>query len=108
MTVGVRLYDKLADPSSAHSVSAAYRRRRWQLVLQWFPHLAELSVVDLGGTASAWRSAPVRPRQLTIVNPEEPPTSVDELDDVLDYVQGDACDLPPSVRRTDFDLVYSN
>nr|WP_232000735.1 class I SAM-dependent methyltransferase [Mycobacterium kyorinense] len=63
-----------------------------------------MRVLDLGGTPESWRMAPVRPKAITTVNllPLESWTS-----DIV-AVQGDACDLPSSVARDRFDLVFSN
>ena len=62
-----------------------------------------MSVLDLGGTAAAWRLAPLQPARLVLLNVEEPGT-VGEAESVI----GDACDPPASVTRQHFDLVFSN
>lgn len=86
------------------SLAERMRRRRWNLVLRHFPHLAELRVVDLGGTAVWWSRAPVRPRQVTVVNLHEP----GEDSPGVTAVQGDALRADELLRGEDFDLVFSN
>src|SRR5262245_1233581 len=63
-----------------------------------FP-LADMTVVDLGGTPSWWERAPVRPQHVTIVNltaPEPAPPWITQY-------QADACTFEGA-----FDLVLSN
>jgi hypothetical protein len=43
------------------SVSSRMRERRTDEFLRRFPRLAEMSVVDPGGTASFWAAMPVMP-----------------------------------------------
>jgi hypothetical protein len=62
-----------------------------------------MTVLDIGGTAGAWRLVPERPARLVLLNIEQP----GELDDV-ESVVGDACDPPERLRRELFDLVFSN
>src|SRR5947207_1940623 len=50
------------------------RRARW--LVQQFPDLAEMSVIDLGGRVTSWEQAPVRPRHVHIVNLEPLSTDV--------------------------------
>jgi hypothetical protein len=63
-----------------------------------------MRVVDLGGDLRAWRLAPVRPRELVLLNQFE--QRVDEP--WIQALVGDACSLPASLRGERFDLVYSN
>jgi hypothetical protein len=94
----------LADPNSARSVSARARRRRWDELMGNFPDLAEMSVLDLGGTAAYWNSAPQRPGSLTLLNlfEQAPPW------DGVRVLVGDACKTPPQLKEEKFDLVLSN
>jgi hypothetical protein len=64
-----------------------------------------MNVIDLGGTAEAWRRAPVRPASVHVVNLE-----VDTAD-VPAWIRvdtADACNLPASISGGDYDLVFSN
>jgi hypothetical protein len=64
-----------------------------------------MSVIDLGGTADFWASAPKRPARLTVINPAAGPDSRLSWAEVI---TGDACDPPASLNGQTFDLVYSN
>jgi Methyltransferase domain len=64
-----------------------------------------MSVIDLGGTASAWMHTPIRPKSVHIVNLERPPT---DLPSWLRVEVADACDLPAAIRTGSYDLVFSN
>jgi hypothetical protein len=94
-----------ADVNSSRSLSGRARSRRWQYLVECFPAFSEMRVLDLGGTSESWRLAPVRPRQVTVVN-LMPVKERNDSDIVA--IQGDACDLPSSVANERFDLVYSN
>ncbi|HEX6870693.1 MAG TPA: class I SAM-dependent methyltransferase [Micromonosporaceae bacterium] len=87
------------------SWAARRRTRRWTWLVETFPDLAELSVIDLGGSVESWRRAPVRPRRVHVVNLEEQPGEVPEWAEV-DY--GDACALPDRITSRRYDLVFSN
>jgi len=94
-----------ADPERPGSVSARARAKRWSMLLEAFPDLPDMTVLDLGGTTSFWRSAPQRPARLTLLNPSADPTQSKEA---LEVVRGDACEPPQSVLAQRYDLVYSN
>ena len=68
------------------------------------PRLAELRVVDLGGTTVWWSRAPVRPRHVTVVNLYEPGEGFAGLT----AIKGDALRADELLRGEDFDLVFSN
>ncbi|MFD2082578.1 hypothetical protein SAMN05421678_11125 [Actinopolymorpha cephalotaxi] len=87
------------------SMGQRFRARRWQWLLETFPQLPEMSVVDLGGTADSWLRAPVRPAAVHVVNLEEPPA---DLPPWLRADLADACDLPGRIAATQYDLVVSN
>ncbi len=98
-----RITKFLTDSNDSGSLAAKARARRWLLLAETFPSLSEMSVIDLGGVATEWRWAPVRPRQLTVVNLfEQPP------DGNAEVMVGDACALPASLLARRFDLVFSN
>ncbi|QSR32545.1 methyltransferase type 11 [Nocardioides sp. S5] len=105
--VAGRLRHTLVDaPGSA---GARMRARRWQLVERAFPDLATMSVLDLGGTVEWWRRAPVRPKDVTVLNLFEPGES-DEPS--VHPVRGDACAatqaLATAGAATSYDVVFSN
>lgn len=101
---GQRVRDFLADADSASSVASSLRSRRWEMFLRLLPDLSEMRLIDLGGTANYWLSAPVRPAHVLVVNLQE--QSVDEP--WLTCVVGDVCRLAPEWRDERFDVVYSN
>jgi hypothetical protein len=101
-SLGQRISEQAAAPYRAGSLSARTRARRWQRLAETFPEIAEMTVLDVGGDARAWRTSPVRPAHVTLLNifaqaPEEPWMSA---------IAGDACALPDDLPRVD--LVYSN
>jgi hypothetical protein len=63
-----------------------------------------MRAVDLGGDLRAWRLAPVRPRELVLLNQFEQPAD----DPGVRTLVGDACALPDALRGERFDLVSSN
>jgi hypothetical protein len=87
------------------SWGARRRAGRWNWLLQEFPDLPEMSVMDLGGTVDTWLRAPVRAKHVHVVNIEEQPTEVPAWAEV-DY--GDACALPERIAKRRYDLVFSN
>jgi hypothetical protein len=89
---------------SPTSLSGRARARRWARFREVFPEIADMRVLDLGGTPMSWRLAPVRPAALTVVNL----ASLDSDDPALTVVRANACELPDGLRREKFDLVYSN
>jgi hypothetical protein len=88
-----------------NSWSAKQRRRRADWLVETFPELAQMSVLDLGGRLGTWRQAPVRPARVHVVNLERPATDVPEWAEVD---QADACQLPASITSRRYDLVFSN
>jgi hypothetical protein len=96
----------LADPERPGSLAHAARSRRWAELLRHFPDLAEMRVLDLGGTPGSWRFAPVRPVQVVTVNLD--PCTAQQTEPGLTPLVADACDLPDSLSAEQFDLVYSN
>lgn len=98
-----RVRDRLVD--APDSLGAQSRARRWTLFAQVFPEIEDMHVLDLGGTVEAWRRAPVRPERVTVLNLLEPGESDDPW---LRAIKGDACDPPPEVKTSKYDLVFSN
>lgn len=98
------LRDAATGVNSRRSLSGRARARRWQHLIETFPSLAEMRVVDLGGTPESWRFAPVLPKAVTTINllPQESSVSG------IIAIQADVCDLPDVVASEHFDLVYSN
>jgi hypothetical protein len=87
------------------SVGQRARARRWDLVLELFPDLADMDVVDLGGRVSTWLGAPVRPRSVHVLNLE----GQDDADtETITTSYGDACALPSELASRRYDLVFSN
>ena len=86
------------------SLGERMRRRRWRLLMRHVPGLAELRVVDLGGTAVWWSRAPVKPRHVTVVNLHE----AGEDAPGVTAIEGDALSADELLRGENFDLVFSN
>jgi hypothetical protein len=95
------------------SAGAVARARRFRRLLDRFPTLQDMRVVDLGGEAQTWIEAPVRPREVVLLNiPWMARSQQEWLDDVgpgwIRAVGGDACDPPAELTDESFDLVFSN
>jgi hypothetical protein len=94
---------------SPGSLGARTRARRLSLFHRQFPDIADMRVLDLGGTVEYWLRAPVRPKQVTVVNLFEPGESVEPW---LVPVTGDACAAVETLEKAgiqpSFDLVFSN
>jgi hypothetical protein len=92
---------KLVDPDQVGSLTHRCRQRRDEEFKRRFPDLADMRVLDLGGTAISWRVLGLRPLSVTLVNldkAEEPAESW------MNVVQADACDG----GFGKYDLVFSN
>lgn len=88
------------------SLGARARSRRWKTLVRVFPTIEEMSVLDLGGTVDYWRRAPIRPRSVHLVNLETPPA--EPPPDWIRVDVADACEPPPGLLESRYDLVYSN
>jgi hypothetical protein len=101
---------RLTDGPS--SLGGRSRGRRWQLFMRLFPDFGTYRVLDLGGTAYSWLDAPVRPREVTLLNLFESEFDVRhrerKLPEWLVLATGDACNPPSQIKLTNFDLVFSN
>jgi hypothetical protein len=92
---------KLIDPDQAGSFTHRFRQQRNEEFKRRFPNLADMRVLDLGGTAISWRVLGMRPSSLTIVNldPVEGP-----YEPWMEIVKADAC----QGGFGKYDLVFSN
>jgi hypothetical protein len=92
---------RVVDAYDPDSLSARARLRRWRVFEDFFPEIGEMTVLDLGGDARAWRLAPVRPRHVYLLN-----TFEQEVEEPwMSGIVGDACE-PPQLPESD--LTYSN
>lgn len=91
------------------SIGARRRADRWREFERSFPEIAQMDVVDLGGTADSWRRAPVRPRSVTVLNMFEPGEAGEPW---IRTIMGDACDARSALSAAgvdiEHDLVFSN
>lgn len=94
----------LADGTRKGSFAQRARGKRSQKLIETFPSLADMNVLDLGGTPQFWSGFPVRPAHVTLVNlmPVASPA------DWITTVTGDACSLTGLIATSTFDLVVSN
>lgn len=93
-----------ADESTSRSLGAWARGQRHALLVATFPDLDSMRVLDLGGTAHYWCTAPIRPESVVLLNPYGEESGVDWVRTVT----GDACEPPAELRSDRFDLVFSN
>jgi SAM-dependent methyltransferase len=101
------LVRRIADNTEPTSLSTMARQKRFAELMRRFPGLADMRVLDLGGTPGFWSMAPVRPRAVTVVNLDADLRASDGTDGI-ELVRGDACDLPATVVDRDYDLTFSN
>lgn len=83
--------------------AARARARRHDLLVETFPEIRSMRVLDLGGRPETW--AVVRPAEVTVVN-LVPAEIAGQAEHVVPVV-GNACD-PRLLAGERFDLVYSN
>jgi hypothetical protein len=95
---------KLADSSDTGSFASHARRKRFAELQRRFPDLADMSVLDLGGTPGFWETASTRPRHVTVVNLDD----IGESSGGLEVIHADACELPETITTRDYDLTFSN
>jgi hypothetical protein len=101
--IGKSIRNRFVD--SPDSWGARRRARRWNWLVETFPDLDQMSVIDLGGSVESWMRAPVRPKHVHVVNLEEQPGEPPEWAEV-DYA--DACMLPERIASRRYDLAFSN
>jgi len=104
MAIGEKVRARVADGSRPGSLGHSARAKRAAKLVELFPGLADMHVLDLGGEPAFWRAFPVRPTSVTTLNllsfePEEP---------WLQTFVGDACEPPAAVLARQYDLVISN
>jgi hypothetical protein len=87
------------------SWGARRRDDRWRRLVETFPDLPEMSVLDLGGRVDTWQRAAVRAKHVHVVNLEPPPSEIPQW---AEADHADACDLPGHIARRRYDLVFSN
>jgi hypothetical protein len=92
---------RLLDPTRSGSITHRCRLQRNEEFKRRFPDLADMRVLDLGGTAVSWRIAGMRPHHVTIVNLGRPEAQPEPW---MEVVQGDGC----VGGFGKFDLVFSN
>jgi hypothetical protein len=93
---------KFIDPNRAGSFTYRCRQRRNEEFKRRFPDLAEMRVLDLGGTAHTWRVPGMRASSVTIINIDQGVESPDEP--WLEMLHADAC----AGSFGKYDLVFSN
>jgi hypothetical protein len=93
---------RIVGAYDSDSLSGRARLKRWRQFADAFPDVSRLRVLDLGGDARAWRSAPVRPAHVILAN-----IFAQEVEEPwMTAIVADACD--PAVELPEADLVYSN
>lgn len=101
--LGTRMRERLIGRPG--SLNTRLRTRRMMMLLERFPDLERMEIIDLGGTVRTWTRAPKRPAHVHLVNFEPP---VDEVPDWVTVEIGDACDLPGHLAGRRFDMAFSN
>jgi hypothetical protein len=92
---------RFLDPDRNGSITHRCRQQRNEEFKRRFPDLAEMRVLDLGGTAVSWRVAGLRAQHVTIVNLDRFEVPVEPW---MEVIQGDGC----VGGFGKFDLVFSN
>jgi hypothetical protein len=92
---------KFIDPDRAGSFTHRFRQNRNEEFKRRFPNLADMQVLDLGGTAVSWRVLGLRPSKVTIVNLDH---DAGPYEPWMDIVNADAC----IGGFGKYDLVFSN
>ncbi|MGH3401107.1 MAG: class I SAM-dependent methyltransferase [Streptosporangiaceae bacterium] len=92
---------RFIDPNQPGSLTHGCRQHRNEEFKRRFPDLADMRVLDLGGTAASWRSAGLRAASVTLVNLDK----FEEAEEPwMQTVRGDAC----AGGFGHYDLVFSN
>lgn len=100
-SLGRHLNRKLVGESD--SLASYMRHNRWQRLLEVFPDLPSMAVLDLGGETRFWSEVSQPPAHVTMINPWLQEKSAHSW---LTSRVGDACALPDDLGI--FDLVFSN
>ncbi|MEZ0090346.1 class I SAM-dependent methyltransferase [Streptacidiphilus sp. EB129] len=87
------------------SVGERLRVARWERFRRCFPDIGDMSVVDLGGTAEMWLRAPLRAKQVHLINLEQHPA---DLPDWITAENADVTDPEVAAALGSYDLVFSN
>lgn len=87
------------------SLGERLRLARWERFRACFPGIADMAVVDLGGTAEMWLRAPLRPRHVHVINLEAHPP---ELPDWMSAENADVTDPAVAATLGSYDVVFSN
>ena len=97
------LRNRLVDAPG--SIGERLRAARWERFRRLFPNIADMTVVDLGGTADMWLRAPLRARRVHLVNLESHPA---DLPDWITAENADVTDPRVAAGLGGYDLVFSN
>jgi hypothetical protein len=87
------------------SLGERLRTARWERFRRLFPGIADMTVVDLGGTADMWLRAPLRARHVHLINLEPHPA---DLPDWISAENADVTDPAVAAGLGSYDLVFSN
>ncbi|MGO9657395.1 MAG: hypothetical protein ACLP7F_03395, partial [Acidimicrobiales bacterium] len=68
VSLPARLRSAIVDDSNPSSFAARTRARRSTWLLERFPDLCDMRVLDLGGRAATWEQLPVSPAEVVILN----------------------------------------
>jgi hypothetical protein len=93
---------KLIDPDHPGSLTHRFRQQRIEEFKRRFPDLADMRVLDLGGTAVSWGVLGLRPASVTVVNLDHDGKGTNEP--WMEIVHADAC----AGGFGQFDMVFSN
>ena len=104
VAVAERLKARFASPYAEDSLGARARRKRMAILVDRFPDISDMHIVDLGGDTRLWRMSTVRPHHVTIVDIAS--WALEDPEPWMTVVQGDACDSRTISGH--FDLVFSN
>lgn len=101
MSARIRIFYKFLTP-----VQTYFRSKRHELVIGVFGNFSERRIIDVGGTASFWKSINPTP-DVTVVNLPEEVADMSPSDDAVKVVAGDGCNLA-EYRDKEFDIAFSN
>jgi hypothetical protein len=87
------------------SLGGHRREERGRWLIETFPDLAQMSVIDLGGRILTWQLLTVRPEHVDVVNLQ--PLRVD-MPEWAEFDLCDVCALPAHIARRRYDLVFAN